>query len=196
MHAARFFLLCLCPALLLGGCATRVPVRNYTLASVMCQPLEDVPASLPVLQVAPVVLPDYLQRGSIVTRLDANRVKIASNDQWAGDLADGISRVLANTLGDCLGATKVVRPGERARVATAMLDTSVNRCEPWPDGRVELVVNWVIHAANGTVLASQSNKTYRVRATDLSYDAYAQAISKAVTALGQDIAVAYCAASR
>ncbi|GEM_PF-2436854 len=196
MHAARLSLLCLCPALLLSGCFTTVSLRNYTLASITCQPLVGVPASLPVLQVAPVVLPDYLQRGSIVTRLDANRVKIAANDQWAGDLSDGMGRVLANTLGDCLGPTKVVRPGERARVATAMLDTTVNRCEPWPDGRVELVVNWVIHAANGAVIASQSNKTYRVRATDLSYDAYAQAISKVVTALGQDIAVAYCAARR
>jgi len=196
MHAARLSLLCLCPALLLSGCATRVPVRNYTLASIACPPLVDVPAALPVLQVAPVVLPDYLQRASIVTRLDANRVKIAANDQWAGDLSDGMGRVLANTLGDCLGATKVVRPGERARVATAKLDVIVNHCEPWPDGRVELVVDWVIHAADGAVLAAQSNKTYRVRAADLSCDAYAQAISRAVTALGQDIAVAYCATRR
>ncbi len=196
MHAARLYLLCLSAALLLGGCFTNVPVRNYTLMSVMCQPLVGVPAALPVLQVAPVVLPDYLQRGSIVTRLDATRVKIAANDQWAGDLSDGIARVLANSLGVCLGATRVVRPGERARVATAMLDTSINRCEPWPDGRVELVVNWVIHAANGEVLAAQSNKLYRVRAAALNYDAYAEAISKAVATLGQDIAVAYCAARR
>jgi uncharacterized lipoprotein YmbA len=142
------------------------------------------------------VLPDYLQRGGIVTRVDDCTVKIAPNDQWAGDLGDGITRVLVGALGDCLGTARVIGPGQESRNATTILDTVIERCEPWQDGHIELVARWTIRDARGTVIASRPQTTYRTQAGELTYDAYAQAISKAVGALGRDIATAYAAAQR
>lgn len=80
----------------LAGCASSAPLRFYTLS-----PIGGEGASAntpPSIRVARVTLPGEIDRPEIVQRIDANRVRLADEDRWAGPLGEMIQRTLSADL--------------------------------------------------------------------------------------------------
>lgn len=84
--------------LLLAACGRSAPTHFYLLDSGR-PPLnaEHLPATS--LSIAPVSVPDYLDRNSLVRRTDGQpRLRVSELDIWAEPLGDGARRVLAEVL--------------------------------------------------------------------------------------------------
>src|SRR5512137_3062027 len=83
-------------AICLAGCATSPTARFYTLTPISPQEakVSSGAAVSPVsISIAPVEIPDYLDRPQIVTRDGLNELRLAEFDRWAGSLSDNIAAV-------------------------------------------------------------------------------------------------------
>lgn len=58
--------------------------------------------------VGPIVLPEYIQKSSIVSFTSNNGVRVAGYHAWAGDLESNITRVLISDTGNVLNLNSVV----------------------------------------------------------------------------------------
>lgn len=142
--------------LLLAGCGSASsPTRYYVLT-----PLETAaPAEkrdVAVL-VSGVRLPQYLDRPQIVTRGGDNRLQVSDHEQWAGNLRQDMTRVLAENLGRLLGSDRVVAAPNTLRAQPEFrVEVEVLRFERAPDGRVRLAAKWRLSRGDGALLASPS----------------------------------------
>jgi uncharacterized lipoprotein YmbA len=57
--------------------------------------------------VGPVRLPGYVDRGPLVTRRGAEEIDVADLDRWGEPLADGVPRIIADTLATLMPAARI-----------------------------------------------------------------------------------------
>lgn len=131
-----------CFLVLAAGCAgsgdgTRLYVLSPTAVAASA------PADTAVV-VAEVRIPQYLDRPQLVMRSSGHRLQIAEFDQWAGDLREDLTRVLADNLSRVLGSARVVTVPQQALKATAAARVQVELLafERMEDGRVRLAARW------------------------------------------------------
>jgi uncharacterized lipoprotein YmbA len=142
-------------AFALTGCVGKndVQTRFYLLS-----PL---PASTPALlaarehsfalDIAALRLPQYLQRPQIVTRTSDNQVRLAEYDQWGGNLAKNMMRVLAQNLSRLLVTPEITVFSRRpARATDLRVEIDVLQFERGPEGQVLLAAQWRLrHGTSG-----------------------------------------------
>lgn len=93
--------------------------------------------------VAAVRIPQYLDRPQLVTRTGGHRLQIAEFDQWAGDLREDLTRVLADNLARLLGSARVVTvPQSFKAPAAARVQVELLAFERMEDSRVRLAARW------------------------------------------------------
>jgi uncharacterized lipoprotein YmbA len=92
---------------LLVGCSSP-PTRYYVLSRVSGSPLPAVGAT--AVRVDRVRIPSELDRSQIVSRLDDNRLQVASTSRWAAPLNEMIRRVLSADLAARLPQGLVIDP--------------------------------------------------------------------------------------
>jgi uncharacterized lipoprotein YmbA len=99
-------------------------------------------ASIAVV-VAAVRIPQYLDRPQLVTRSDGHRLQIAEFHQWAGDLREDLTRVLADNLSRALGSPRVVAAPHALKASAAFsVQVELLAFERMEDGRVRLAARW------------------------------------------------------
>jgi uncharacterized protein len=179
-------------AICLAGCASSPAARFYTLNPIAPQEAQG-PSGAAVgtvsISIAPVEIPDYLDRPQIVTREGGNELKLAEFDRWGGSLSDNMAAVLAENLGLLLGTERVfVYPRMGGEKADFSLALRVLRLECAPGEQVLLKAQW-------TLLAGPERKSVATRVTTLSeklndreYRSLAAAISSALGEVSRDIA--------
>ena len=132
--------------LLLGaiaaGCGTTPRSNHYLLTS----RLEGVPSGTsPVLGVGPVLIPEYLNRDTLVYRKSSNQLHVNGAERWAEPMQDGISRVIALNLAARLDTNEVQsfpfhaerRPDWGVKLRVLRLDAE--------DNRARLITEWLIY---------------------------------------------------
>ncbi len=145
--------------LLLTGCGGP-PDHFYTLAAVA-------PAEAPAagaagcagspVSVNRVLLPEILDRQSIVRTDGADRVDISSQDRWAAPLDGMIRGVLAADLRDRLPPGRVLLPGDAAPAGGAAgLDVNIQHFSGDTHGRVVLRADWMLLDRNGKAVLTRS----------------------------------------
>jgi hypothetical protein len=125
-----------------------------------------------------------------VTRTGDDQVDIAMFHQWAEPLEDGIARVLAEEIGAHVPTDRIVMFPWRGVVARAMqyqVVVVVTRLDGRRGGHVTLDTRWRILGNDGAELAFRRS-TMIETATGPGYDPMISAMSRALTALGQEIA--------
>lgn len=90
--------------LLLVGCGSS-PANNYYLLSAHEFPTSS--GDTPSVGVGPIVVPEYLNRKSMVYNRAGNTLQVASLDLWAEPLVDGIQRVMVLNLAGLLNTQDV-----------------------------------------------------------------------------------------
>ncbi len=147
----RYGLICTL-TLLLAGCGstgknsgTRFYLLNALPATTV--PIAGAPTQPPLgVGLAPVNLPQYLERPQIVVRVAQNRLDLNEFDNWGGSLEKNMTRVLAANLSMLLGSPEIqianVRQSDRY---DAYVEIRVMRFERGPDARAVLHTQWRLY---------------------------------------------------
>jgi len=189
---SRTFFLAL--TLLLAGCANGPSARFYTLTpleqqeshppSLQPQPQAAMPVSV---SIAPVEIPDYLDRPQMVTRDGKNELYFAEFDRWAGSLRDNMTAVLAENLSLLLGSDRIfVYPRVRTEKYDYLMALRVLRLDSVPGDRVLLKAQWTLFTDQDRVGITRM-ATFTEPLADNRYETLAAAVSSALGQLSREI---------
>jgi uncharacterized lipoprotein YmbA len=211
-RAALRRLFALPAAIVLAGCAVTDATKFYTLGQPAAASVESsASASIALtppggadrtstvsIGVGPVTMPGYLRRSQIVTRSGVDQVDVAMFHRWAEPLEDGIARVLAEEIGARVPTDRIVMFPWRGAVARSIgyqVVVAVTRFDGQSGGDITLDTRWRIVGKDGEDLAFRRS-TMRETATGPGYEPLIAAMTRAVGALGQEIALEIRAISR
>jgi uncharacterized lipoprotein YmbA len=141
------------------------------------------------VSIAPVEIPDYLDRPQIVTRDGRNELKLAEFDRWGGALRDNIAAVLAENLALLLDSDRVyVYPRTRAEKADYEVAMRVLRLDCAPGDKVLLKAQWVVTTGQEKKEIATHISTFTESLNDSRYDTLVAAISQTLALISREIA--------
>jgi len=182
--------------LAIAGCAAPPPRRIYELGRAADPKATAAVAAGPVLRLAPVLVPDYLDSNDIVLRVGEHQLQPAATARWGERLSWGVTHALASDLAERMPAVRVsVDPsGEES---AARLLVSVETFDVWADGHCVLKANWSILGMHGDVLPGAGGGTFVATpgaGNDGGDTAVVDAMAAAVEKLADGLAPAAAAA--
>lgn len=153
-------------ALALIGCGTSPPSRYFHL-----EPMELAAGSKAVdakrLAVGPLHFPEYLDRPQIVTRTDSAQMSIDEYSRWAEPLDKAAPRIIAANLSGLTESVSAFGHGQNSFVQfDYRLVGHVLQFDTDSRGRVQLVVQWWLHDADGNSAMPRTTSRYREQAED------------------------------
>jgi uncharacterized lipoprotein YmbA len=141
----------------LSGCSRSPRVDFYTLSPMA--KLEGAPQTqiAPTVTVAPITVPELVDRPQIVVRVDGSRVDILETERWAEPLKSGIPRLVAENLSRLLGGARVsAYPQNAANDSDYRVFVDFQRFESTGDG-VTVDALWAIRrTTTGTTKTGRS----------------------------------------
>lgn len=188
MNATRASVLAMFLLVLGSGCAKTPPPDLYLLNS-------GAPTQLPgfeqgiAIGIGPVVLAPHLDRGQIVSRESATKLKLSENHQWGEPLQAGFTRVLLVNLGLELDSNRIYQvPTRQRRRLDYQVAVDVLRFDGTLNGKVVLGARWTLLRGDGDrVLTSKVSRLEEAVAAS-SYESLVNAQSRAVVRLAREIA--------
>lgn len=140
-----------------------------------------------VLALAPVRIPQYVDRPQIVTATATNAYQLSEFNRWAERLDDNISRVLAQNLGTLVPADVVpANASNLAKQAAVRVNVSFLEFHVDPQGQARTVADWRISQGENTVVSRRSS--YREPASTTDYRVIAGALNACLNRLSREIA--------
>lgn len=172
---------------ILSGCARSPGVMFYTLSPIATSEPSLQTMTAPTVTIAPITLPDLVDRPQMVIRIDAARVDVIETHRWAESLKSGIPRLLAENLSNLLGGAWVsAYPQNAASKADYRVFVDFQRFEAAGDS-VIVDALWTIRSS-----AEGSSKAGRTQTREPNsgegYDGLISAYNKALLAVSSDIA--------
>lgn len=175
----------------LAGCASSPQSRFYTLSPLGPQAAKPSSAATKrvAVSIAPVEIPDYLNRPQIVTSNGRNELILAEFDRWAGSLSDNIAAVMAENLSLLLGSDRVQAvPRGRNEKSDYTLVMRLLRLDCLPGNQVTMKVQWTLSTpAEGACVAARVS-TCSEKLKDGRYDTAVAAVSSALGQVSREIA--------
>lgn len=175
--------------LALGACAAPGTLRYHTLLGEAPPRAASVDAK-PAFRVAiaPVTLPEALDRPQLVLRVAPNQLTVADAERWAEPLKREIARVLAQQLGARLPAAYVATSTQYgAQQADYRVLVDVLRFDAAPGKSVTLEADWSLRDRTGVRLREgRSARIEQLSAPGI--DLLVSAHSRALETLSADIA--------
>ncbi len=140
-----------------------------------------------LIALAPVRIPQYLDRPQMVTATGKNAYHLSETNRWAERLDDNIARVLAQNL-NLLVPAEVVLANASSRAQQAKFKVSVTILEfhVGPQGQAGLTAQWSVARGEETVLGRQAS--YREPASATDYGLMAGALNECLGRLSRDLA--------
>jgi uncharacterized lipoprotein YmbA len=199
MNSARLLrpslLVCGTLLLALSGCASSPTPRFYLLQSLGAPTAGAAAAtettSSVAIGIAPVKLPEYVERPQIVTRPGSNELKLAEFDRWAEPLAQNVTRILAENLAALLATDRVAMfPWTRATPVDYRIAVDVSQFDGTLGGKASLSARWTISSGDGKTELMVRKSTLSEQTDGADYAALVATESRALAALSRDIAAA------
>lgn len=145
----------------------------------------------PVVGIASVSLPDYLDTPQIVGRSTRNTLDRADFHHWGALLADNLAEVLADNLGIMIPTNQVtLLPRGPSMRTDFQVSVDVSKFERDVDGLVTLIARWALFGEDGRELIAVRRSIFRQPAPAGDYDAIVAAMSTTVAQLSAEIAAA------
>jgi uncharacterized protein len=172
----------------IAGCASSPPSRFYTLTSPTPQEIRQ--AVQPVsVSMAPVEIPDYLDRPQMVTREGLNGLRLAEYDRWLGSLSDNIATVLAENLTQALGTDQVfLAPLLRGKKTDYAVSVRILRLDCTLGDQVFLKAQWSCCAGTDRKDCPTQMVHFTERLHDGRYETMVAAVSRTLELLSREIA--------
>jgi uncharacterized protein len=182
----------LCAAITLWGCAggPAAPTRYYVLTPVQ-QPVA-LPSGTgdgPSVELGRVIMPEYLNQASILTRSSTNEVQRAEFDLWAGSLGDEITQTLGENLASELATGRLSIGGTRlSSSADFSVEVEIVTFDRDAANTVVLVARWSVFREDGKAPVAMHRSVYRQNAAGGGYADTVAAMSRALGDLSAEIA--------
>jgi uncharacterized lipoprotein YmbA len=136
---------------MLTACGTTAPTRFYLM-----NPMADAGHVSPAdgnngvsLALAPVALPEYLNRSQIVTRQNGHQVRVDEFNRWAEPLKVQVTEILAENLSMLLGTEGVAITNRLKQTDFDFhLSVKILRFDGWPGKEARLVCRWHLGRAD------------------------------------------------
>jgi uncharacterized lipoprotein YmbA len=184
----------LCLAIMLalaamGGCSTSPTASFYTLGAAGAG--ADAYAVRPIsVVVAPVTVPDLVDRPQFVIRVSENQVRLDEFARWADPVKTQIPRVIAADLAASLqGARVSVYPQGGDPGAAYRVRVEVQRFDGSPGDAATVEALWSVSPPKGVVPLT-GRTIVREPCSDPGYGTLAAAYSTALAVVSHDIAMA------
>lgn len=198
---ARYLsLLGLCAGLLsLPGCSVLAPrpdlSRFFVLVALPENPAAKLastgpaPAASVSIGLGPIIMPPYLDRPQIVTRVGPDELRFSEVNRWAEPLEVNFIQVLSQDLAMRLGTTRIYTyPWYSTTRIDYQVEVDVQRFELLASGDAELVAHWSIADRNGKLFYA-SDAALTEKAASAEAAAGSAALSRALADLSSEIAV-------
>jgi uncharacterized lipoprotein YmbA len=140
--------------LALAGCVTKASPPTYFYMIAPLVPRAQEPSSAmdkeqTVIAIRNVLIPSYLDRNQIVTRLDEVEYELGEFDQWAEPINDNLTRAVAQNLSRMLAADAVdVFPAAKEVAYEYSIGIEVIRLDGKLDDQVTMIARWAIFGAD------------------------------------------------
>jgi uncharacterized lipoprotein YmbA len=144
-----------------------------------------------LIGIAPITMPDYLDRPELIQRASDNEIKVDDQQRWAERLSTNATRVLIENLSSLLGGERIVALPARA-ATTYEVDLDLSRFDIDPDRAVVMVGRWsIVDAETGTEVRSSAVRLRQVVGNENDgFDEIAAAMSRNLEATSREIAAA------
>jgi uncharacterized lipoprotein YmbA len=139
--------------------------------------------------VGPIMLAEYIDRPNLVLQDAPNRLAVAEDHRWAGDLAASIGRVTATNLGRRLQTGNVrTYPWPRDEEITQQVILDIRQLHGCEDGSAVIEAGWRVYALPERRLKASRTFVGREQLASDGYQALVAAQSKLLARLADDIA--------
>jgi uncharacterized lipoprotein YmbA len=146
------------------------------------------------LGVGPLILPSYLKRPQVVTRIEDNEIVAADFANWAEPLDRSFQRALTENLSLLLGTDAVYpHPWRRTLRPTYRLQMEVIRFDANPTGDAVLTVRWEVLDTRGQPLTDKKRSDYRQAVANDTIADVVTAMSLTLADFSREVAVAIAA---
>ena len=199
--------------LALAGCITKPsPPTDFYMLAPLIPSAEESPAAKEkgqiVIAIMNVLIPTYLDRNQIVTRLNETEYGLAEFDQWAEPINDNLTRVIAQNLSRLLAADGAdVFPAAKEVAHEYSIGVEVIRLDGKFGDQVTLIARWAVFGRDedDLIVLRKFEHQEKIEADtpkpksqsktaegdiDVNYRGFVLAQSRAVEKLSQDIAAA------
>jgi len=188
LKTLAFIMLCLWPL----GCATSPPTKFYLLSPLPAQSLEtgDTQGQQPMtIRVDAVVIPGYLDRSEIVTRMSENEIRLADLHQWGESLRDNLTNMLALNLSRLLPAKRfAIFPFKCPSPVDYQLSVEIVRMDGSLYGDVHLTAQWsILQDKESNIMVTRKSR-FKASKAPTDYGELVAAQSRLVEALSREIA--------
>ena len=180
-------ILCLWPL----GCATSPPTKFYLLSPLPAPSLETEGTQgqqLTTIRVDAVVIPGYLDRDEIVTRVSENEIHLADLNQWGEPLRDSLTTILALNLSRLLPAKGfAVFPFKCPSPVDYQISVEIVRMDGSLDGDVHLTAQWsILKGKENSIMVTRKSR-FKASKAPTDYDELVATQSRLVEALSREI---------
>ncbi len=139
--------------------------------------------------VGPVTLAEYVDRQNLVIQTGPNKLELAENHLWAGDLDGSVARVIATNLGRRLGTGNVrTYPWKRDSEIDWQVAMDIREFLAGDDGYAHIEATWRLYSLPGSRLVSTRTFTGKEAIAAEDYEAVVAAQSRLLARLADDIA--------
>ena len=142
-------------ALVVAACGSgAAPPQEYALEASVAAPARAVSqADLPVIEIRPVRLPEYLDSTNLVTRRPGGQIMPSPTARWGERLSVGADRFMVMSLASQLpNAAVTAMPLEQSAWQVSI---DLDAFEPRPDGTCVLAGRWALRNARRGVTQSE-----------------------------------------
>ena len=177
-------LLILLTALLASGCS--MPDKTYYVLT----PEGPSPSGGGVgIGVGPVALAEYIDRPNLVVQQTSNQLGVAESHRWAGDLSQGISRVMAANLGRQMKSGNVrVYPWQHDDEINYQVTLDIRQLHSGEDGYAVIEAGWRVYSFPDRRLKASKTFVDREPLETSGYGPMVAAESRLLARLAKDIA--------
>ncbi len=176
----------------LAGCySASAPVTYYTLQSGVTRTLPEADRSAEKLSIGigPLTIPDYLDRGALVTRTTPHQVQIQEAHRWAGTLQDEVLRAISENIQVLTGARGVeALPWAADFNPDLRVGITIRAFEGTPGGKVNLLADWWIQPFGSTSQPLVKTTAIQEPVKANNMEALTAAMSRALAELSRQIA--------
>lgn len=183
-----FITVCLCPL----GCATSPPTQFYLLSPLPAPDRKTAntqnhrPATI---RLDAVVVPGYLDRNEIVTRVSENEIHLADFKQWGEPLRNNLTNILALNLSRLLPAERfAIFPFKCPSPVDYQISVEIVQMDGNLGGDVHLTAQWsILKSKESNILVTRKSR-FKASKLPSDYGELVAAQSRLVEALSREIA--------
>jgi uncharacterized lipoprotein YmbA len=182
---------CFAGTVLAGCSSSSEPARLYVMdATQRYATVRPVSAQeAPIVAVAGVKLPEYLNQNGIVTRDSNNEITRADSNIWAGSLSEEIARTIAENISVMLPSDRVtLNAGRRSIPVDYTVDVEIVNFERDAAVKnVDLVATWVVFRGDERSMLAMRRSRFSKPVAGSEYKDTVAAMSEALAALCEEI---------